>query len=106
VTAFTHAAAADPTSEPARDGLMTAFAATLPERPGQQPLLGAQALGVLAGDLPDDVDVLAVLGPLDTVGRARLAAGVHAVYSERPGDEPAVARVGAAELDRLAITPA
>jgi glycosyltransferase involved in cell wall biosynthesis len=149
VTAFTRAAAADPTSEPARDGLMTALAATLPERPGQQPLLGAQgrvvlafadelladpglldawarrmrgvpgvtlaveaagmdaveateALGAIAGDLPGDVDVLAVLGPLDEVGRARLAAGVHAVYSERAGDEPAVPRVGVAALGRLA----
>jgi hypothetical protein len=61
------------------------------------------ALGALAGALPDDVDVPAVLGPLDSVGRARLAAGVHAVYSERPGDEPAVPRVGPAALDRLAF---
>ena len=70
------------------------------------PEVAAEALEALAGDIPDDVDVLAVLGPLDDVGRARLAAGVHAVYSERAGDAPAVPRFGAAGLDGLAIMSA
>jgi glycosyltransferase involved in cell wall biosynthesis len=47
-----------------------------------------RALGTLVGQVPgaEDVDLLAVLGPLDATGRARLAAGADAVLSERPSE--------------------
>jgi hypothetical protein len=43
------------------------------------------ALGALADDagVDETIDVLAVAGPLDERGRARLDAGVHALLSER-----------------------
>ena len=53
------------------------------------------ALARAAEGLPDDVDVLAVVGPVDRDA-------VSAVYSERGRDEPPAPRFGAADLARLA----
>jgi glycosyl transferase family 2 len=48
------------------------------------PEAAAEAIGGLAAETgladADSIDLLAVLGPLDGVGRARLAAGTHATY--------------------------
>jgi hypothetical protein len=56
-------------------------ASDLPAEPTAARLTDA----VLDGGIGDDgdVDVVAVMGPLDEVGRARLLAGAQAVYSER-----------------------
>jgi GT2 family glycosyltransferase len=137
---FMRAAACDPGSEAAREGVGAAAAADNLSLPGQRPLEGAGAfvvradarelladpalltaygramadtpwvtLAIDASELPpesaaetladladevgladdDSVDLLAVLGPLDAVGRARLAAGTHATYG--PGRVPAPA---------------
>jgi hypothetical protein len=48
------------------------------------PATAADVVGALVSDVgladDDDLDLLAVVGPLDVVGRARLAAGTHARY--------------------------
>jgi hypothetical protein len=143
---FVRAAACDPWSEPAREGVMVAAAAADDSFPGQRPLAeaapfvvcadaaellaqpallsayadamaglpgvtlavdasdlapdaAAAALGALVSDAglgDDSVDVLAVLGPLDEVGRARFAAGTHARYGAGEGFTPAT-------LDRLRV---
>ena len=62
--------------------------------------LGALVEGAGAADV-DEVDLLAVMGPLDEVGRARLDTGVHAVYSERPADAGPAPCFGAASLAEL-----
>jgi hypothetical protein len=135
-TAYLRAAAADPSSSIARDGLAVALAAALPadatpldgagprvalayadELVADPALLAAwtrelrgvpgvtlavvtppaatDALAHAAADLPDDVDVLAIVGH---VGRE----AVSAVFSERGHDEPPAPRFGAAGLARLA----
>jgi hypothetical protein len=135
-TAFVRAAAADPTSSAARDGLAVALAAALPadaapldgagprvalayadELVADPGLLAAwtrelrgvpgvtlavvtppavtDALAHAAADLPEDVDVLAIVGH---VGRE----AVSAVFSERGHNEPPAPRFGAAGLARLA----
>jgi Glycosyl transferase family 2 len=75
----------------------------------------AEALGALAADtgLADDdsVDLLAVLGPLDAVGRARLDCGTHATYGAEPlaADRVTAPSRGVASsygLERPAFTPA
>jgi hypothetical protein len=52
------------------------------------PDIAAGALADLVGAVgladDDSIDLLAVLGPLDAVGRARLAAGTHARYGAAP----------------------
>jgi hypothetical protein len=65
-------------------------------------------IGALAAEagVDDGIDVLAVAGPLDERGRARLAAGVHAVLTERPERALARPRFGSgdiAALRRLAV---
>jgi hypothetical protein len=136
LTALLRAAAADPTSHTARDGLADALAAALPadaaaldgagprvvlafadELVAAPHLLDAWARGMrgvpgvtlavttspeatdalaqAAAGLPDDVDVLAVVGPVDRDA-------VSAVYSERGRDDPPAPRFGAADLVRLA----
>ena len=47
-----------------------------------------RAVGTLVDLIPgaEELDLLAVLGPLDATGRARLAAGADAVLSERPSE--------------------
>jgi hypothetical protein len=47
-----------------------------------------RALGTLVDLIPgaEELDLLAVLGPLDATGRARLASGADAVLSERPSE--------------------
>jgi hypothetical protein len=135
-TAYLRAAAADPTSSAARDGLAVALAAALPadatpldgagprvalayaeELVADPGLLAAwtrelrgvpgvtlavvtppaatDALAHAAADLPDDVDVVAIVG---TVGRE----AVSAVFSEWGHNEPPAPRFGAAGLARLA----
>jgi len=61
------------------------------------------ALGALAAEagVDDAVDVLAVAGPLDERGRARLAAGVDAVLTERPDGALARPRFGAGDIAAL-----
>jgi hypothetical protein len=49
----------------------------------------------------EDVDVLALVGPLDAVGRARLTAGASAVYSVSEARGPARPRFGPGDLDGL-----
>jgi hypothetical protein len=63
----------------------------------------AAALGALVDDLglDDSIDVLAVAGPLDDLGRARLAAGVHAVLTERAAGALAHPRFGAGDVAAL-----
>src|SRR4051794_2033839 len=63
----------------------------------------AAALGALVDDLglDDSIDVLAVAGPLDDLGRARLAAGVHAVLTERAAGALARPRFGAGDVAAL-----
>jgi glycosyltransferase involved in cell wall biosynthesis len=77
------------------------------------PDAAAGALHSLVSDAgigdPGPIDMLAVLGPLDAVGRARLARGVHAVWSDRQPaghDAPwfSAARIG--ELRELASSSA
>ena len=58
-------------------------------------LAGAQLTG------NDSIDVLALVGPLDAVGRERLVAGTHAVYSRSAERGPAGPHFGPAELDAL-----
>ncbi|HEY6890429.1 MAG TPA: hypothetical protein VI300_21675, partial [Solirubrobacter sp.] len=53
------------------------------------------ALAEAAAGLPHDVDVVAVVGPVDRDA-------VSAVYSERGRAEPPAPRFGAADLARLA----
>ncbi len=49
----------------------------------------------------DAIDVLALVGPLDAVGRARLVAGTHAVYSRSAERGPAGPHFGPGELGEL-----
>jgi glycosyltransferase involved in cell wall biosynthesis len=58
------------------------------------PAVAQTALGALVDGVrgAGELDLLALLGPLDATGRARLAAGVHAVLSELPR-EPAAPRL-------------
>jgi hypothetical protein len=62
----------------------------------------AGRLGTLVADagVGDDVDLLAVTGTLDEIGRARLAAGVRAILGDRP-DAPGRPRFGAATAAAL-----
>jgi glycosyltransferase involved in cell wall biosynthesis len=65
----------------------------------------AEELGALTdragvGSAPG-LDVVAVMGPLDEVGRARLEAGAHAVLSERPVPPGHPPRYGGADLAAL-----
>jgi hypothetical protein len=50
------------------------------------PSAAEAALAELVASVPgaDALDMLALLGPLDAIGRARLAAGVQAVLSDVP----------------------
>jgi hypothetical protein len=66
------------------------------------PAVGA-ALGTLVEQvgLDDSIDLLAVAGPLDELGRARLAAGVHAVLTDRAPGVLACPRFGARDVDAL-----
>ena len=61
-----------------------------------RPDAAAERLGALVADagVGDDLDLLAVTGALDEIGRARLAAGVRAILGDRPG------RAGPAPLRR------
>ncbi|MEA2381352.1 MAG: hypothetical protein QOH72_1323 [Solirubrobacteraceae bacterium] len=61
------------------------------------------ALGALVHEVgvDDSIDLLAVAGPLDELGRARLAAGVHAVLTDRTAGALARPRFGAGEVDAL-----
>jgi hypothetical protein len=63
------------------------------------------ALGALADDagIDDTLDVLAVAGPLDERGRARLAAGVHAVLTEHADVALARPRFGAEDIAALRV---
>jgi Glycosyl transferase family 2 len=79
------------------------------------PESAAQAIGRLAAatGLADDdsLDLLAVLGPLDAVGRARLAAGTTATYGAgrgpvAAGAQPALAGTPPAPAAPPAFTPA
>ena len=66
------------------------------------PAAAAEALESLARHTSlDDVDVLGLPAPLDELGRARLAAGVHVLYSERDDHRLARPRVVPARLDML-----
>ena len=75
------------------DGMRDAANVTLAiDASAMEPAAAAERLGELAdtAGLGDDIDVLALVGALDEVGRARLAAGVRAIYTELPaGDLPA-----------------
>jgi glycosyltransferase involved in cell wall biosynthesis len=61
------------------------------------------ALGALAAEagIDDAIDVLAVAGPLDERGRARLAAGVQAMLTEQSGGALARPRFGAGDIAAL-----
>jgi hypothetical protein len=62
----------------------------------------AERLGALVAGarLGEDLDLLAVTGALDPIGRARLHAGVRAILGERP-DAPGHPRFGAATVAAL-----
>jgi hypothetical protein len=51
--------------------------------------------------LDDSIDLLAVAGPLDELGRARLSAGVHAVLTDRAAAAIARPRFGTGEIGAL-----
>jgi hypothetical protein len=61
------------------------------------------ALGALVDEvgLDDSIDLLAVAGPLDGLGRARLAAGVDALLTDRAAGAHARPRFGAGDVDAL-----
>jgi hypothetical protein len=69
--------------------------------------MDAAAVGAVLGALVDEVglddsiDLLAVAGPLDDLGRARLAAGVHGVLTDRGPGALACPRFGAGDVDAL-----
>ena len=50
--------------------------------------------------MSDDLDLLAVTGALDEIGRARLVGGVRAILGDRP-DAPGRPRFGAATAAAL-----
>jgi hypothetical protein len=63
----------------------------------------AERLGALVAGagVADDVDLLAVTGALDLIGRARLRAGARAALGDRPDAPPATPRFGAATTAAL-----
>ena len=71
------------------------------------PDAAAERLGALVADagVGDDLDLLAVTGALDEIGRARLVGGVRAILGDRP-DAPGRPRFGAATRPRCATSPA